>query len=51
MIGGLNSDMFLKNSWALVKDIKEYGFSQRTINEWNRLAGDCVKGIFAGGLL
>ena len=25
-------------------DIRKYAFSQRTINEWNRLPGECVKG-------
>ena len=33
--------------WALAKercklDIRKYAFSQRTINEWNRLPGECV---------
>jgi len=23
-------------------DVRKYSFSQRTINEWNRLAADCV---------
>ena len=23
-------------------DIRKYAFSQRTINEWNRLPGECV---------
>ena len=23
-------------------DIREYSFSQRTINEWNKLSADCV---------
>ena len=38
------------HSWALAKersklDIRKYyAFSQRTINEWNRLPGECVKG-------
>ena len=35
------------HSWALAKercklDIRTYAFSQRTINEWNRLSGECV---------
>ena len=35
------------NSWALAKercklDIRKYAFSQRTINGWNRLPGECV---------
>ena len=35
------------HSWALAKercklDIRKYAFSQRTINEWNRLSGECV---------
>ena len=35
------------HSWALAKelckfDITKYAFSQRTINEWNRLSGECV---------
>ena len=35
------------HSWALAKercklDIRKYAFSQRTINEWNRLPGECV---------
>ena len=34
------------HSWALAKeqcklDIRKYAFSQRTINEWNRLPGEC----------
>ena len=55
-IEGLDSGMFFKyrtdngtrgHRWALVKercklDIRKYAFSQRTINEWNRLAGECV---------
>ena len=55
-IEGLDSDMFFKfrtdngtrgHSWALAKewcklDIRKYAFSQRTINEWNRLPGECV---------
>ena len=33
--------------WALAKelcklDIRKYAFSQRTINEWNRLPGECA---------
>ena len=33
--------------WVLAKercklDIRKYAFSQRTINEWNRLPGECV---------
>ena len=23
-------------------DMRKYSFSQRTVNEWNRLSGDCV---------
>ena len=35
------------HSWGLAKercklDIRKYAFSQRTINEWNRLPGECV---------
>ena len=32
------------HGWALAKvlDIRKYAFSQRTINEWNRLPGECV---------
>ena len=35
------------HSWALAKErcklyIRKYAFSQRTINEWNRLPGECV---------
>ena len=35
------------HSWALAKercklDIRKYAFSQRTINEWNRLPWECV---------
>ena len=55
-IEGLDSGMFFKyrtdngtrgHSWALAKercklDIRKYAFSQRTINEWNRLPGECV---------
>ena len=55
-IEGLDSGMFFKyrtdnrtrgHSWALAKercklDIRKYAFSQWTINEWNRLAGECV---------
>ena len=54
-IEGLDSGMFFKyrtgnrtrgHSWALAKercklDIRN-AFSQRTINEWNRLPGECV---------
>ena len=34
-------------SWALAKewcklDTRKYAFSKRTINDWNRLAGECV---------
>ena len=53
---GLDSGMFFKyktdnitrgHSWALAKErcklgIRKYAFSQRTINEWNRLPGECV---------
>ena len=56
-IEDLDSGMFFKyktdnrtrgHSWALAKercklDIRKYAFSQRTINEWNRLPGECVK--------
>ena len=52
-IEGLDSGMFFKyrtdngtrgHRWALAKercklDIRKYAFSQRTINEWNRLPG------------
>ena len=55
-IEGLDSGMLFKyrtdngtrgHSWALAKercklDIRKYAFSQRTINEWNRLPGECV---------
>ena len=55
-IEGLDSGMFFKyrtdngtqgHSWGLAKeccklDIRKYAFSQRTINEWNRLPGECV---------
>ena len=55
-IEGLDSGIFFKyrtdnrtrgHSWALTKercklDIRKYAFSQRTINEWNRLPGECV---------
>ena len=55
-IEGLDSGMFSKYktdnitqgySWALAKercklDIRKYAFSQRTINQWNRLLGECV---------
>ena len=55
-IEGLDSGMFFQyrtdngtrgHSWALAKarcklDIRKYAFSQRTINEWNRLPGECV---------
>ena len=54
-IEGLDSGMFFNyrtdngtrgHSWALAKercklDIRKYAFSQRTINEWNRLPGEC----------
>ena len=50
----MDSGMFCKyrtdngtrgHSWALAKercklDIRKYAFSQRTINEWNRLQGN-----------
>ena len=53
---GLDSGMFFKyktdnrtrgDSRALAKercklDIRKYAFSQQTINEWNRLPGECV---------
>ena len=56
VIEGLDSGMFFKyrtdngtrgHSWALAKercklDIRKYAFFQRTINEWNRLPGECV---------
>ena len=37
----------VRQRWALAKercklDIRKYAFSQRTINEWNRLPGECV---------
>ena len=52
-IEGFDSGMFFKyrtdngtrgHSWALAKvlDIRKSAFSQRTINEWNRLPGECV---------
>ena len=55
-IEGLDSGMFFKynsdnrtrgHSLTLAKkrcklDIRKYAFSQRTINEWNRLPGKCV---------
>ena len=55
-IEGLDSGMFFnyrtdnrtrEYSWALAKercklDIRKYAFSQRTINEWNRLPGECI---------
>ena len=55
-IEGLDSGMFLKyktdnrtrgHSWVLAKercklDMRKYAFSQRTINEWNRLPEECV---------
>ena len=55
-IEGLDSGMCFKyrtdngtrgHSWALAKercklDIRQYAFSQRTINEWNRLPWECV---------
>ena len=36
-----------RHSWAPAKercklDIRKYAFSQRTINEWNRLQGECA---------
>ena len=53
---GLDSGMFFKyktdnrtrgHSWTLAKEwrklvIRQYAFSQRTINERNRLPGECV---------
>ena len=41
------------HSWALAKercklDIRKYAFSQRTINEWNRLPGECVNATVLG---
>ena len=38
------------HSWALAKerfklDIRKYTFSQRTINEWNRLPGECATSV------
>ena len=26
-------------------DVRKYSFSQRTVNEWNKLSADCVHGI------
>ena len=54
-VEGLDSGMFFKyrtdnitrlHCWALAKercklDIRKYAFSQRMINEWNRLPGEC----------
>ena len=36
------------HNWALAKehfklDIRKYAFSQQTVNEWNKLPGECVK--------
>ena len=56
MIDGLDFDIFFKYkadnrtrgySWVLVKewcklDIRKFSFSQRMIDEWNRLPGDCA---------
>ena len=41
------TDNRTRGSWTLAKercklDIRKYVFSQRTINEWNRLPGECV---------
>ena len=38
------------NTWALAKehfklDVRKYAFSQRTVNEWNKLPGECVNAI------
>ena len=35
------------HNWALTKehfklDIRKYAFSQQTVNEWNKLPGECV---------
>ena len=35
------------HNWALAKehfklDIRKYAFAQRTVNEWNKLPGECV---------
>ena len=59
-IEGLDSGMFLKyktdnrtrgHSWAMAKercklDIRTYAFSQRTINEWNRLVNATSVNMF-----
>ena len=52
---GLDKNMFFRlktgnkvrgHNWALAKehfklDIRKYAFSQRTVNEWNKLPGEC----------
>ena len=57
-VESLDSGMFFKyktdnrtrgHSWVLAKercklDIRKSAFSQRTIDEWNRLPRECVKG-------
>ena len=54
---GLDKNMFRRlktgnkvrgHNWALAKehfrlDVRKYAFSQRTVNEWNKLPGECVK--------
>ena len=53
---GLDKHMFLRlqtgnkvrgHNWALTKehfklDIRKYAFSRRTVNQWNKLPGECV---------
>ena len=34
-------DMTLAKQWYRL-DIRKFSFSQRTVNEWNRLSADCV---------
>ena len=42
----VDRNMFFKHKAALVKeqcrlDMRKYSFSQRVINEWNKLPNDC----------
>ncbi len=39
-ITGEHNSALVKEQWRL--DMRKYSFSQRTINDWNKLSDDCV---------